>query len=221
MRLAFAIAIGFLGACTFGRLEGLTGGDPAIDSGDADIPTLAPDPPGDRDASSTDTPDAASEAATTTTTLLLESFEDDRGGSCQGTGYGSAYLPQRSRAHTGETACMVCQMGSDTSSFSYYALVPNAVVEAGTRYRAKAWLKIQQTGFPSGDTTVALRSTLQNGTAVETASSGNARLTGDWRPLEVDFTPTKAADLLDVYVAQTSGAGFCFVVDDIEVTRTR
>lgn len=220
MRIALAIAIGFLGACTFGRLDGLTGGASEVaDAGDGG--GFTPNPPGDLDAASTGQPDAATDAegGTPRVTLLTESFEGDRAGSCQGTGFNSAYLPQRTRAHTGSAACMICSMGTDQTTYSYFTPVVGAVVQPGTRYHGTIWLRAQQAGFGPVDMSFALRTTLRSTSETVEIALGYTQLTAEWRALDVDLPVTKTADLLDIFVAQSSGTGFCFVIDDLEVTR--
>lgn len=153
--------------------------------------------------------------------LLTEGFEGDRGGSCQGSGFNSAYLPQRTRPHSGAAACMVCSMGMDQTTYSYFTAIPGAVVQPGTRYHGTVWLKAQQTVFGAADMSFALRTTLRSTGETVEIKLGYARLTADWQPLDVDLAVTKPADLLDIFVAQESGMGFCFVVDDLVVARTQ
>lgn len=209
VRVGLYLSVVVLGACTFGRLDGLTGGEP-----DAGGPQDAGAPPDAAEAAAPPVVDAA-----TRTTILSETFEAD--GTCQGGSFNSTISRTDQKPHGGKMGCRVCMASTTYDSYSYSYPLPTAEATVGARYHAKVWFRTPTSGASATSVSFALRSIRRDPyTEVENAVSA-VDLTGDWTSTELDFTLTRPAEGVDFYLSQSSGAGFCFVLDDLEITRLR
>lgn len=209
MRLVLAIPIGFLGACTFGRLDGLTGGNP-----DAGAP---------EDAGSPTVLDAADarvtpvEAGPTTTTIFSADFES--GERCTGGSYNSTLSTTDQKPHGGALGCRVCIASTSIATYSYSMELEGQPVVVGASYHAKVWFRRPTSGATSDSVAFALRTVTRDPfTEIETKAAF-AEAKADWTMIEVELPVTKPAEALNFYLSQNSGTDYCFVLDDLEITR--
>lgn len=209
VRAGLLLTFGLLGACTFGRLDGLTGGDP--DAGapeDAGAPTLL---------DAADAQVTIADAGPTTTTIFSADFES--GERCTGGSYNSTLSTTDQKPHGGALGCRVCIASTSIATYSYSFELEGQPVPIGARFHAKVWFRRPTSGATSDSVSFALRSVTRDPfTEVET-SSAFADAKADWSLAEVDLTVTKPAEALNFYLSQNSGTGYCFVLDDLEITR--
>lgn len=210
MRIALAIAVGFLGACTFGRLDGLTGGDP--DAGKAEDAAVA------IDGAEAAPPQIGVDAAISTT-ILAETFEAD--GACAGASFNSTISRTDQKPHGGKFGCRACIASTAIDTYSYSYDLPTAEPAVGARYHAKVWFRRPTTGASATSVSFALRSFRRDPYTQVESDVVFVDIGSDWSSAEVDLTLTKPAEGIDFFLSQGSGADFCFVLDDLEITRLR
>lgn len=210
VRVGVFLSVVLLGACTFGRLDGLTGGDP--DAGTPEDAGVAVD------AAEAAPPPVGVDAATSTT-ILAETFEAD--GACAGGSFNSTLSRTDQKPHGGKFSCRACVASTAIDTFSYSYDLPTAEAVVGARYHAKVWFRTPTTGASATSVSFALRSFRRDPYVQVEADVVFADIKADWSSVEADLTLTKPAEGLDFFLSQTSGTGFCFVLDDLEITRLR